>query len=246
MFDDFLPHLEELRRRLLISLLSFCLLTLICFFFSHALLDFLVFPLTRYQEISLYFQKPYEAFSAHLKVSALAGFLASSPILITQAWLFLSPGLYPAEKRVLGLLALVTSGLFLSGALFAYYAVIPVSLRFLLSFQTSGLRPLLGMDEYFSFLTGMILIFGVLFNFPVVIFGLVRLGVVNPDALSRARRGVIVFLFVLAAVLTPSPDPVSQILLALPLVLLFEISLAISRRVFPGGRPRIDKPGDCG
>ena len=121
--------------------------------------------------------------------------------------------------------------LFLCGMCFAYYLVIPLGLHFLLSFQTESLRPLLAIGPYFSFLIGMILAFGVLFDFPVFVVGLVQLGITDSRTLSKARKTIIVCIFIAAAILTPSPDPVSQLLLAVPLLVLFEISLLIAKRI---------------
>ena len=226
---DFLTHLEELRGRLIFSLAVFFIATLLSFFFSRTLLDFFIRPLTRFENITLYFQSPQEAFLTHLAASALAGFVLSTPFLLTQLWFFITPGLYASEKKIILSLALVSFFLFLIGALFAYLVVVPWGLRFLLSFQTENLKPLLGAGPYFSFLIGMIVAFGVLFDFPVVIFGLVRLGIVEPRTLSRSRRAVAVAAFVISAILTPSTDPISQTLLAIPLIVLFEMSVAISR-----------------
>jgi sec-independent protein translocase protein TatC len=119
----------------------------------------------------------------------------------------------------------------LAGAAFAYGVVIPWGLHFLLSFQTEGMKPLLGVGPYFSFLIGMILAFGVLFDFPIAIVGLVRLGVLQTARLKRGRRAVIVLILIASAVLTPSPDPVSQLLLAVPLLFLFEVSLFVAGKI---------------
>ena len=231
MASDFLSHLEELRRRLITILIVFSAAAALCYFFSHPLLDLLTAPLRRYGDVRLYFQKPYEAFLTHLKVAALGGFVLSSPVIFAQAWLFVAPGLYEKEKKVFLPVLFISIFLFLTGVLFAYFVIIPWGLAFLLSFQTESLRPLLGIEPYFSFLNGMILAFGVFFDFPVVLVGLVRLGVVRTQTLARARRSMIVFIFIAAAVLTPSPDPLSQILLAVPMVGLFEISLWVASHI---------------
>lgn len=227
--ENFVFHLEEFRRRVLLCLTVFSVAAVFCYFFSRDLLEFLIAPLTRYQEAELIFQKPYEAFLTHLKAAALAGFFIASPVLFFQLWLFIAPGLYEKEKKTVLPFIFVTVLLFLAGAYFAYAVVIPWGLYFLLSFQTESLKPLLSLGAYFSFLMGMLLAFGILFDFPIVIVGLVRLGVVSTDALKKTRKVIIVILFILAAILTPSPDPISQLLLALPLLLLFEISLLVAR-----------------
>ncbi len=225
---DFLSHLEELRRRFLIALAAFFIAAAGSYFFSASILDFLTRPLDSFKEVQLIFQKPYEAFLIHLKAAALGGALLSSPVLFAQAWLFVAPGLYEKEKKLIFPLIIISAALFLTGAGFAYTAAIPLGLRFLLSFQTEKIQPMLGIDPYFSFLTGMILACGILFDFPVFIIGLVKLRVVKAAALAASRKIVIVFIFIAAAVMTPSPDPLSQILLAAPLLVLFEISVAVA------------------
>lgn len=226
---DFLSHLEELRKRFLISLAAFLIAALASYFFSTSLLNFLTQPLDSFRGTQLIFSKPYEAFLTHLKVAVLSGIFISSPVFFTQAWLFVAPGLYEKEKKIVFPLILTSVVLFLIGASFAYGIVIPWGLRFLLSFQTEKIQPMLGIGPYFSFLTGTILACGILFDFPIVIVGLVKLGVVKVATLASSRKGVIVFIFIASAILTPSPDPLSQLLLALPLAVLFEISLAVAR-----------------
>jgi sec-independent protein translocase protein TatC len=163
----------------------------------------------------------------------MAGAVVAIPVLIVQGWQFAAPGLYKNEKKTAVVVSTVSAVLFLVGILFAYYAAAPWGLKFLLSFQGAELKPLLSAQEYFSFLAGMFAAFGLLFVFPVLIVGAAKLGIVSPEVLARSRRLAVVIIFVVAAVLTPSPDPVSQVLLAVPLLLLYEGSLWFSRRVRP-------------
>ncbi len=230
MLADFLSHLEEVRRRLLIILAALTLAAAAGFFFADPLLTFLLRPLKDIEAAGLVFHKPHEAFMIHVQVAMLAGFLFSSPVIFLQAWRFAAPGLYAHEKKAATAVALWSVLLFAVGIAFAYAVAIPWGLRFLLGFQNADLRPLITAGDYFSFLTGMFAAFGLLFDFPVFILGAVRLGLVTPAQLAGSRRIVIVIIFILAAVLTPSPDPVSQILLALPLLLLFEGALWLSNR----------------
>ena len=234
MPPEFVTHLEELRRRLIVCLVAFLAAGIVAYFFSGELLEILIAPLRRFHSADLVFLKPYEAFVTHLKVAAITGFVASTPVFFTQGWRFVAPGLYHTEKKAMLPLIFVSVFLFIAGTLFAYWVVVPWGLHFLLSFQTQGLRPLLSVGPYFSFLTGMIVAFGLLFDFPVLILGLVRLGVVGSRDLAKARRLMIVCIFIAAAVLTPSPDPLSQLLLAFPLIFLFEVSLAIARGMESG------------
>ncbi|MDP3920108.1 MAG: twin-arginine translocase subunit TatC [Candidatus Omnitrophota bacterium] len=229
MAPEFLSHLEELRKRLIVSAIAFGLGAILCYFFSGRLIEYLIHPLHRFENAELIFQTPYEAFLTHLKVAGLGGLVLSSPVLFTQMWLFVSPGLYEQEKKSVIPLIVVSFLLFLCGTGFAYYLVIPLGLHFLLSFQTESLRPLLAIGPYFSFLIGMIIAFGVLFDFPVFIIGVVRLGITDSSTLRKARKTIIVIIFIAAAILTPSPDPISQLLLAVPLLVLFEVSLFIAK-----------------
>lgn len=218
-----LDHLEELRARLLLVLATVGILSIAAYFFSKPLLDFLTLPLRAFPgESELYFQAPYEAFLTHLKVSLLTGALVASPLFFLELWFFMAPGLYREERRTFLPLVLASIFLFLVGAAFAFWVVVPFGLRFFLSFETDSLRPLLGIGPYFSFLVGMILACGAAFDLPVVVLGLVRARILNAVALRIARKGVIVFVFILTAVLTPSSDPVGQILLAFPILLLYE------------------------
>lgn len=231
MSSDLIFHLDELRKRILICLAAFAVATLISCFFSKQILEFMTWPLRRYTDTALYFQKPHEAFFVSIKVSAFAGFFFSLPVVLTQVWGFISPALYAHEKKWFVPVVSSSIVLFFAGAFFAYAFVVPFGLQFLLSFQTESLKPILDISSYVSFLTGMLLAFGILFDFPVVLIGLVKLRVVSSRTLAKSRKLAIVLIFVAAALLTPSPDPVSQCLLAFPLLLLFELSLLISARM---------------
>lgn len=145
-----------------------------------------------------------------------------------ELWLFVAPGLHRREKKLAVLLISASTFLFLAGAAFAFWVLVPWGLGFFLGFQTDSLRPLLGINAYFSFLGGTVLASGLAFDLPVVILGLVRLGILNPEALRRARRFVIVLCFILAGVITPTTDPATQILLTLPLLLLYEGCVLLS------------------
>jgi sec-independent protein translocase protein TatC len=226
-----IEHLEELRTRLLVVLAVVGLFSVVAYFFSEPLLEFLTSPLRDLANAELYFHAPYEAFLARLKVALLAGFVAGSPALFAELWLFTASGLRRRERKLFFLLVSVSVVLFFLGAAFAFWVVVPAALKFLLNFQTYTLRPLLGIGSYFSFLTGMIVACGVLFDLPVILLGLVRSGILNREGLRRARKGVIVLAFLAAAILTPTPDPIGQIFLAVPLILLYEGCIGVSRWV---------------
>ncbi len=229
ILQNFVPHLEELRRRLILCGVFLIVASGFSWFFARQILDFLTAPLQQLHIANLYFQKPFEAFVIHLKAAVFAGLLLSLPVFFTQGWLFVAPGLYEREKKIFLPLIFVSVLFFLAGVFFAYVFVIPFGLAFLLGFETESLRPMLTSGPYFSFMTAMLFAFGILFDFPLMIVALAALGIVKIITFARYRRGVIVAIFIIAAVLTPSPDPVSQLLLAIPLYLLFEISLLAGR-----------------
>jgi len=162
-----------------------------------------------------------------LKASVLGGLIVSFPVIFMQVWLFVSPGLYKREKKVF--LPSVIGGtlLFLIGVWFCYYWVIPVALRFFLSFQSETLKPLISIKEYISFSIGLLLSFGIIFNLPLVSAGLTKLGVINHVFLMKRRKIMIVIIFIIAAIITP-PDVFTQFLLALPLIILYEVCIVIS------------------
>lgn len=224
----FLEHLEELRWRLAASLAAIAIFSLVSTFFSKSLLEFLISPLRSTGGYTLYFQSPHEGFLTYLKVSVFAGILGASPVLFMELWLFVIPGLHRRERKLAVLLISLSTVLFLTGAAFAFWVLVPWGLGFFLGFQTDSLRPLLGIGAYFSFLWGIVLASGLAFDLPVVILGLVRLGILDPKALKRARRLVIVLCFVIAGVITPTTDPATQILLTLPLLLLYEGCVLLS------------------
>lgn len=226
-----IEHLIELRRRLLISVAALFVSGAICYYFSDLLLGFLVQPLKDGfgdGQGRLVYTKLYEAFFVELKVALFGAFFISFPITANQLWLFIAPGLYSKEKRALLPFLLATPILFVSGAAFAYYLVMPTAFHFFLKFQgdTGGLNveALPSMDSYLSLVMQFILAFGISFLLPVLVMLLNRAGIVSRAQLVGARRYMIVGAVILAAVLTP-PDVISQLMLAIPLILLYELAL---------------------
>ena len=226
--QPFLDHLEELRWRLIRSLAATGIFSVAAYFFSKPLLEFLISPLRNFGDYTLYFHSPYEAFLIHLKVSLVAGILAASPVFFTELWLFAAPGLHRRERKAALLLIFFSVLLFTTGAAFAYFLLVPWGLRFFLGFQTDSLRPLLSIGPYFSFILTMVIASGVVFDLPVVLLGLVGAGVLSAESLRNARKWVIVLAFVVAAVVTPTTDPVTQILLSIPLILLYDICVWVA------------------
>jgi sec-independent protein translocase protein TatC len=223
-------HLEELRRRLFIILGAAGLASIAGFVFSEQLFHILTRPIAVFQE-KLYFLSPYEAFLVRLKIAFFSGLILSSPVTLAQIWFFAAPGLYEKEKRSVLYVVGGTAICFMAGVLLAFFWVMPFALSFFLGFQTPYLRPLISIQEYIAFLTSLLLSFGIAFVFPVFLILLVKLGILKASTLAKQRRLAVLLIFVGSAVLTPSTDVISQLLLAVPLMILLEISIAIARRM---------------
>ena len=223
-----MDHLIELRRRLLWSVAAVAAGFGLCLYFAKPIFAFLVQPLLSAGQGKLIYTNLFEAFFVDIKVAFFAAIMLAFPVIATQMWRFVAPGLYAKEKRAFLPFLLVTPLLFLLGAALAYYFAMPVALHFLLSFQgnVGGVEQeaLPGIGNYLSFVTRFLFGFGVAFLLPVLLMLLERAGVVSRAQLVGGRRYAIVGAFVVSAVLTP-PDVVSQLILAVPLVLLYEASL---------------------
>jgi sec-independent protein translocase protein TatC len=223
-----LDHLIELRRRLLWSFAALAGAFAICLYFARPIFAFLVQPLLKAGQGSLIFTDIFEAFFVEIKVAFFAALMVAFPVIANQIWRFVAPGLYSTEKRAFLPFLLLTPFLFLLGASLAYYFAMPVALSFLLGYEGNigGVeqQALPGVGNYLSFSMRFIFGFGVAFLLPVLLMLLERAGLVSRAQLKSGRRYAIVVAFVIAAVLTP-PDVISQLLLAIPLVLLYELSL---------------------
>lgn len=232
-------HLEELRTRLLICCLAVGTGFVACYFFSSRIFEVLMKPWIRAmppgQPAKLIYTAPHEAFFVYMKVSFIGGTLLAAPIILWQIWKFVAPGLYENEKRYMLPVILSSSFCFIAGVLFGYFVVIPVAFKFFASFSSEYITPMLRTTEYLSFANKMLLCFGIAFQLPVFAFFLAKMGVLSADFLKRKRKWAIVLIFVAAAVLTPSPDVVSQLLMAMPLLVLYEASVWIVH--FFGGKP---------
>jgi sec-independent protein translocase protein TatC len=221
---SFLDHLEELRVVLIVSIASILLLSIGAWFFSTPILDILI---SSVPVEGLYFHSPTEAFVVRIKVSLVVGFLIALPIILYKIWSFVSPGLFRSERRVLLPLGATSTLLFYGGVAFSYVILIPIVIRFLLSFGTDYLTPLISVSEYFIFVARLCLAFGIVFQLPLVIFILSVLGILNPRSLLKQWRWAVVICFVVSAMLTP-PDLASQLLMALPMIVLLLAGILLS------------------
>ena len=221
-------HIEELRRRIILASVAVFVGTCVCFYFRDQILAILCRDAG-----NMVFITPGEAFFASLKLSLVSGLVISSPIVLYQVWAFISTGLQQRERKLVLLYFPLSLTLFLGGALFCYFIILPFTMRYLLGFATARLQPMISVDRYVSFAGTLIVSTGAAFELPLVIMLLANLGIVSPDGLRRKRKTSIFLLFILAAIITPSPDAVSQILVALPLIILYEVGILLAVLVNP-------------
>ena len=218
----FLAHLEELRWRIIKSLISILVFSVMAYVFSDKILDFLTKSVD-----NIYFTAPTEAFAVRIKISLIAGLILSFPVVFYQLWQFVVPGLMDKEVKMVIPAVIFATFFFVGGAVFCFYLVLPVGIKFLLSFETDKLKPWLSVKDYISFVSWMILAFGMVFQLPIVSYFLGKVGIITHKTLSKGRKYAIVIILILAAALTPSPDVFSQLLLAVPLYFLYEVSIIL-------------------
>jgi len=221
---SFIGHLDDLRAVLIQSLVALLAASIVCWFFSGRILDLLVRDLP---VNSLYFQSPIEAFMVRMKISFVLGAMIAFPFVLFRLWSFVAPGLFVHERRRVYPLVTSSTVLFYAGVVFCYTILIPVVLEFLLSFGTEYLNPLLTVGSYFGFVARLCFTFGVVFQVPIIVFLLSTLGLVTPVTLLRQWRYAVVLIFVAAAILTP-PDPLSMLIMALPVLGLYIGSVVIA------------------
>ncbi len=233
--SSFVGHLIELRTRLVHSLIFLSIFFLICYYFSDFIYGFLVEPYAKAAknddiERRLIFTALQETFLTYLKVSFFAAFFITSPYILIQIWKFIAPGLYEHEKSAIMPYLIITPILFFLGGMLVYYLVMPLAIKFFLSFESSGITTNLPIqleakvNEYLSLVMKLIFAFGISFQLPVVLSLLARVGLIDSKFLKQRRKYVVVLIFAAAAILTP-PDPVTQIGLAIPLLILYELSI---------------------
>ena len=221
--SSFLNHFEELRKRLLFCFYISIAFFGVCWFFKNQIISFISLPILPYlNEEKLIFTAPQEEFLALIKVCFLGSLILSFPFILYQAWRFLSPGLHSHEKRSAFVLSFIGSVLFIGGFLFSYKIVYPLSFQFLLNFGSS--LPLISIKEYLSFFIQVSLVFSLLFETPLVIFGLVWFQILHVSQLKKGRKYALIILALTSALVTP-PDALSMILLLIPLYLLYEVSI---------------------
>ena len=222
----FLHHIEELRKRLLKCALAVILCSGVAFAYAEQIVTYFVAPL---DGVKLHVTEVTGSFMAYFKISLVVGLLVSTPVVLYQLWSFVSPGLYPSEKKKVLPVVFASTILFLGGAAFCYFLILPMALEFLIGFSDDLFTPIITVTSYISFTGMMLLGFGLSFQLPVIAYFLGRIGIVNSRMLSRGRRYAVIVILIVAGFLTPTPDIFTQLLMAVPLYLLYELSILLVR-----------------
>ncbi len=220
----FLDHLEELRSVLIHSIIAGLLAAVLCWFWSGRILDVLIAPIA---DQGVYFTAPNEAFLTRLKIAGMVGIFVVLPFILFRVYAFVMPGLYRSERRVIAPLLASSTILFYAGIAFSFLVVIPQVIAFLLSFGTETMEPLIGVGNYFGFVSRMCLAFGLVFQLPLLVLGLSWFGILNPRMLLRTWRVAVIIIFTVGAILTP-PDIISQVMMAVPVLILYFGSVLVS------------------
>lgn len=219
-----LAHLEELRWRLIRSIIAVIVCSGICYYFIEDIMAFISQPVGK-----LYYLQPSEAFFTYLKVSICCGFILALPIVFYQLWCFVLPALTIKERYIAAVIVPSSVILFLSGLAFSFFLVMPAALKFFGGFGSESLLPMFSVARYFDFLFSFILPFGFVFELPLVVVIAAKLGLLSSKFLGEKQRYVIFFSFVIGAIITPTPDIFTQTMIALPMIVLYELSYLIVR-----------------
>src|ERR1700758_1320475 len=230
-----MEHLEELRRRIVHSALYLCAGFLIAYIFHERLYGFVQAPLDRLH-IELNYTHPMDALNLYLQVSLIGGAILASPFILYQVWLFIAPGLYQKERRFVIPFMGATVGLFLTGAAFGYFWVLPGAIKILVVDFGHNFTPMVTIEDYTSFFLSIILGLGISFELPILIFFLAMFGIVSPKFLWKNIRYAILIIFLVAAIITPSPDPWTMCIYAIPMLTLYMIGIAVAWWVHPSRR----------
>lgn len=227
----FTDHLQELRTRLMRVLVVVGIGCALCWYFKEQLFQIITRPLFQVlpQNSHMIYTGLPEAFFNYMKISFFASLFLTSPYILYQLWKFVSPGLYKSEKKYVIPFLISSTILFIGGILFGYYLALPPAFEFFIEFSSDFLKPMVSLREYLSFSLQLLLAFGISFELPVILFFLAKIGVVSSKTLAKHRRYAILVIFIAAAILTPSPDAFSQIIMAIPLMGLYEIGIFVAK-----------------
>jgi sec-independent protein translocase protein TatC len=226
---SFLEHLEELRKRLIVSIVALGVAFLLCWNFADRIFGWLSLPLSKFLPPGdkLVFTRLTEPFMLYMKVAFFAGIFIASPVILWQLWLFISPGLYKRERRYAAPFIIIASLFFIAGGYFGYRVLLPGTCAFFLE-TGKQFKQMIKADEFFSFASMIILATGLVFETPILIFFLARLGIVTPAFLLQKAKYACVLAFIIAAIVTPTPDMVTQTALALPMIGLYFLGIGIA------------------
>jgi sec-independent protein translocase protein TatC len=244
----FMDHLGDLRKKITVSLIALGVMFVVTFTYSEHILKFLMFPLKYTLDFSvrqmylyyvyhdklpntkLVFLSPTEGFWMNMKIALVAALILSLPVIFQQLWSFVSPGLHAKEKKYVVPFVFIATLLFLIGASFCFFIVLPFAMGFLLTYKVGEfMMPMLSVGLYVDFCLKFVLAFGAVFELPIIIIFLTRMGFVTPQTLAKYRRYSILFAFIIAAILTPTPDVFNQTLMAVPMIILYEVGIIASR-----------------
>jgi sec-independent protein translocase protein TatC len=234
---SFMEHLGELRTRIVRSLIGVLVGLVIAFPLSQRVVDYLARPIQATGN-TLVFLAVTEAFWVQMKVALIAGLFIASPVIMWQIWSFVAPGLYQTEKKYAAPFVIIGSLMFIAGGAFSLFVVTPYAINFLLSFARPGLQPMISIGSYIDFLLKFTVAFGLVFELPLALTLAARMGVVTPKTLARNRKYAVLGAFIAAAVLTPTPDAFNQMLMAGPLIILYEVGI-VSARIFGRRTPPV-------
>lgn len=223
-----MEHLEDLRKSIIIILIAVIAAAVFCFSYNEQILNIIMAPLAAYDE-KLIVTGVTEAFFVKLQLAFLAGFILAFPVTAWALWRFIKPALYPSERKYVYILFPIVLILFAGGVLFAYFGVLRIILGFLIYIAGNNLETMFKVDQYVSFVMAFTIPFGLVFELPVVVFFLSKMGIIKYQSMAKNRKYAILVIVILAAALTPGPDPVSQMMMAVPVYLLYEISIWVAK-----------------
>ncbi|WP_378956037.1 twin-arginine translocase subunit TatC [Pelosinus sp. sgz500959] len=221
-----IDHLQELRKRLITAIIAVVIGSTICYFYASDLVHFITAPAGK-----LYYMSPGEAFFTYLRVSFFSGFLLALPVVLYQVWAFIVPALSKKERLASFILVPASVLLFLIGLAFSYVWVLPAGIKFFMGFATEDLQPMLSLGQYLSFVISFLLPFGFIFELPLLIVVLAKFGIIGSEFLTAKRKHILVLSFVVGAIISPTPDVFSQTMVAVPIIVMYEISRLIVKYV---------------
>lgn len=219
-------HLTELRRRIIICIVTVLIFMSISYYYSQELLHFITAPAGK-----LYYMRPTEAFFTYMRVSFYAGLIISSPVIIYQIWAFVVPALTRGERKLSNVMVPIAVLLFWLGMAFSYFFALPAAIKFFIGFETADLMPLFSVGRYLDFVTAFVFPFGIVFELPLIVAVLASVGIISSEFLKGKRKYFLLIAFIIGAAISPTPDVISQSMIALPMVVLYELSYYLVRYV---------------